>query len=597
MNRTTIAAPLALSLALSVGAVNQSVKTHVTTLASEGMAGRLTGTDGAHKAADYIIQELERLGASTLPGQSSYRIPFEFTAGVQDTGSWLTVDDWSAPSDSVRGLSFSDVGEVDGPVVFAGYGITVPESQDFGYDSYFGLDVEDKIVLVLRYFPEDASADVRSVLARYSGLRYKALNARERGAKGLLLVTGPRSPNAGELAALTFDTAASGSGIVAASITGDLAERLFEHVEDKTLEQAQEDLDSANPHVPGFEIPDVTVRVEVQLEREMGTGYNVVGYFPANAHGNAAFADRFVLMGAHYDHLGAGRQGNSLAGKDEAGQVHGGADDNASGVAAVLGAAEWLKKRNRRSHVAFAFWSGEEMGLLGSGSFVASDAIDSEKLAAYVNFDMVGRMRDNKLVLQAVGTSDVWPRLIEQTNVPVGFDVKMTEDPYLPTDVMSFNQAEVPSINFFTGSHKEYHRPADRVELINFEDLERVVQFGARLTEKLANLDEAPEFIKVARTTQEGGSRDSVRAFTGTIPDYSTEIEGLLLSGVIEGGPAEEAGLVGGDVIVEFAGQKITNIYDYTYALDVVKVGEPIEVVYERDGEKKQTTLTPRARK
>ena len=564
MNRTTIAVPLVLSLALSVGAVAESVKTHVTTLASEDMAGRLTGTDGAHKAADYIIQELERLGASTLPGQSSYRIPFEFTAGVQDTGSWLTVDDWSAPSDSVRGLSFSDVGEVDGPVVFAGYGITVPESQDFGYDSYFGLDVEDKIVLVLRYFPEDASADVKSVLARYSGLRYKALNAREQGAKGLLLVTGPRSPNAGELAALTFDTAASGSGIVAASITGDLAERLFEHVEDKTLEQAQEDLDSANPHVTGFEISDVTLRVNVQLEREMGTGYNVVGYFQANVNGNAAFADRFVLMGAHYDHLGAGRQGNSLAGKDEAGQVHGGADDNASGVAAVLGAAEWLKKRERRSHVAFAFWSGEEMGLLGSGSFVASDAIDSEKLAAYVNFDMVGRMRDNKLVLQAVGTSDVWPRLIEQTNVPVGFDVKMTEDPYLPTDVMSFNQAEVPSINFFTGSHKEYHRPADRVELINFEDLERVVQFGALLTEKLANLDEAPEFIKVTRTTQEGGSRDSVRAFTGTIPDYSTEIEGLLLSGVIEGGPAEQAGLVGGDVIVEFAGQKITNIYDYT---------------------------------
>ena len=150
----------------------------------------------------------------------------------------------------------------------------------------------------------------------------------------------------------------------------------------------------------------------------------------------------------------------------------------------MLGAAEWLKKRNRRSHVAFAFWSGEEMGLLGSGSFVASDAIDSETLAAYLNFDMVGRMRDNKLVLQAVGTSDVWPRLIEQTNVPVGFDVKMTEDPYLPTDVTSFNQAEVPSINFFTGSHKEYHRPADRVELINFEDLERVAQFGALLTEK-----------------------------------------------------------------------------------------------------------------
>ncbi len=206
-------------------------------------------------------------------------------------------------------------------------------------------------------------------------------------------------------------------------------------------------------------------------------------------------------------------------------------------------------------------------------------------------------MRDNKLILQAVGTSAVWPRLIEQTNVPVGFDIQTSDDPYLPTDVMSFNQAEVPSINFFTGSHKEYHRPADRAELINFEDLERVAQFGAILTEKLANLDERPVFVKVTRTQQEGGSRDTVRAFTGTIPDYATEVQGLLLSGVIEGGPAEQAGLRGGDVIVELAGQTITNIYDYTYALDVVKIGEPIKVVYERHGERKETTLTPRARK
>ena len=479
--------------------------------------------------------------------------------------------------------------------MFAGYGITVPESQDFGYDSYFGLDVEDKIVLVLRYFPEDASPETKSILARYSGLRYKAMNARERGAKGLLIVTGPRSPNAGALAALTFDTAASGSGIVAASISGAHAERLFEHVADKTLEEAQKGLDDANPHVAGFDIPDVNVKLSVKLERKKGTGYNVAGYFPANA--DDALTDRYVLMGAHYDHLGTGEQGSSLAGKEERGQIHGGADDNASGVAAVLGAAAWLQNRNRRANVAFGFWSGEEMGLLGSGAFIADNVIAASDIAAYVNFDMVGRMRDNKLVLQAVGSSGVWPRLIEQTNVPVGFDIQTSEDPYLPTDVTSFNQAEVPSINFFTGNHTEYHRPADRVELINFEDLERVVRFGALLTDKLANLDEAPEFVKVARTTEQGGSRDTVRAFTGTIPDYATEVEGLLLSGVIEGGPAEEAGLQAGDVIKEFAGQTITNIYDYTFALDVVKIDEPIEVVYERDGERVTTTLTPRARK
>ena len=237
------------------------------------------------------------------------------------------------------------------------------------------------------------------------------------------------------------------------------------------------------------------------------------------------------------------------------------------------------------------------MGLLGSAEFVRSGALPSEGILAYMNFDMVGRMEEERLVLQAVGTSPVWPRLIEQTNVPIGFDIKLTEDPYLPTDVTSFNQAEVPSINFFTGSHGEYHRPADWPELINYDDLARIASFGALLAEKLARLDDRPEFIKVTRATQEGGSRDTVRAFTGTIPDYAAEVEGLLLSGVIEGGPAEESGLRGGDVIVEFAGQKITNIYDYTFALDVVQIGEAVELVYIRDGETRETALTPRARK
>ncbi len=571
------------------------VERHVSTLASETMEGRLTGTHGARRAADYIISELGASGVAPLPGQSDFRLPFRFTSGVNDTGSSLSIGEWTSPDGGIRGLSFSDSGEVSGPLVFAGYGITVPESQDFGYDSYFNLDVTDKIVLVLRYVPEDASQDIKSVLARYSGLRYKALNARERGAKGLLVVTGPRSPNAGALAALSFDSAVAGSGIVAASIRGEVADRIFDYVADKSFAEVQEELDRANPHVTGFDIENVELTLSVSLERETRTGYNVAGFLPGTDPGNVA--EGMVLLGAHYDHLGRGDQGNSLAGRDESGRIHAGADDNASGVAAVLAAASLLKERQRGAPVAFAFWSGEEIGLLGSAEFLRSGALPPQGILAYLNFDMVGRMEEERLVLQAVGTSPVWPRLIEQTNVPIGFDIKLTEDPYLPTDVTSFNQAEVPSINFFTGSHSEYHRPADRPELINYDGLARIASFGALLAEKLARLDERPEFIKVARVNQEGGSRDTVRAFTGTIPDYATEVEGLLLSGVIEGGPAEESGLRGGDVIVEFASQKITNIYDYTYALDVVKIGEAVKVVYLRDGKIQETTLTPRARK
>ncbi len=584
-----------LSLAAVAGAETPDVRTHVTRLASDEMDGRLTGTEGARRASDYIVRELERVGALPLPGRDSFRIPYEFTSGVNDQGSTLSLSGWEGPPGSVRGLSFSDNGEVSGGLVFAGYGITVPDGQGFGYDSYFGLDVKDKIVLVLRYFPEDASVEAKSLLARYSGLRFKAMNARDRGARGLLLVSGPSSPNAGELVEMSFDSAVAGSGIVAAGINGELAEKLFERAEGKTLAESQKALDSGNPHVSGFEIPGGDVVLNVRLQKESRTAENVVGYLPATTAGPLGGA--MVLLGAHYDHLGRGKGGNSLAGKDEAGQIHHGADDNASGVAAVLAIAEVERVRERKAPVGFAFWSGEELGLLGSAEFVRGGTIAAEEIAAYVNFDMVGRMRDNKLVLQAVGTSSVWPRLIEQANVVVGFDVQLSDDPYLPTDVTSFNQASVPSVNFFTGSHPEYHRPADRADLINYEDLERVVELGALLTQKIAALETKPDFVKVARAPQQGGSRDTVRVFTGTIPDYATQVEGLLLSGVIEGGPAEQAGLRGGDVIVEFAGRKIGNIYDYTYALDVVKIGEPVEVVYLRAGERRETKLTPRARK
>ena len=236
------------------------------------------------------------------------------------------------------------------------------------------------------------------------------------------------------------------------------------------------------------------------------------------------------------------------------------------------------------------------MGLLGSAAFVQEGVLPGSELAAYINFDMVGRMRDNRLVVQAVGSSPRWPQLIEQVNVVVGFDLKVQEDPYLPTDTRSFNQAQVPTLNLFTGSHEDYHRPSDVADKINYEDLERVVKFAALLTKKVVNSDEPPQFVKVETKVESSAGRDGVRAFAGTIPDYTSEGEGLLLSGVVGGGPADEAGLREGDVIVRFGGQAITNIYDYTYALDAVKVDKPLEVVYLRDGEELTTKLTPRAR-
>ena len=599
--RTIWTAGLALAVAMGTAAAGvgrageTELRRDVEYLASTELGGRLTGSDGAALAAEYLADRLRTLGARPLPGTEGFELPFEFTAGVNDGGSSISVGEvgWSG-EDAIRALSFSDSDTVAGEVVFAGYGLVVPEGQDFGYDSYATLDVEDKIVLVLRYLPEDAEQETRAQLSRYSGLRYKALAARERGARALLVVTGPNSPNAGETVPMTFDTAIAGSGIVAASISAEIAEAILAPT-GRSLADLQSALDDANPHVTGMAVPDVEIELQVAVEREHRTGHNVVGYLPASE--GAAPDKRFVVVGAHYDHLGLGHHGNSLADKDEIGQPHVGADDNASGVAAVLAVGRGLSRVERDRDVVLAFWSGEELGLLGASHFVNDGPLPMDQVAAYLNFDMVGRSRENRLVLQAVGTSPVWTQLIERSNVPVGFDLSLQDDPYLPTDSSAFHQAEVPTLNFFTGSHSDYHRPSDRPEKLNYADLERVSRLGYLIAPKRLALDEAPQLAQVQRQGDAGGDRDTVRAFTGTIPDYATEVEGLMLSGVIEGGPADEAGLAKGDVIVEFGGQTITNIYDYTYALDAVKIDEPLTVVFLRDGERHETTITPRARK
>jgi Zn-dependent M28 family amino/carboxypeptidase len=601
MIRSLLVLALAATTAAAQSPPPSRTRTHVQTLASEKFEGRMAGSAGERLAAEYIARELTRLGAKPLPGAKDLFHPFEFTAGTKDAGSRVTIakpgatpEVFSTPA-HVQALSFSDEGEVSGPVVFAGYGLVVPDSQNFGYDSYVGLDVKDKVVVVLRYFPEDADLKTRAILARYSALRYKAMAARQRGAKALIVITGPRSPNAGTTVPMTFDTALAGSGIVATSISGDAAKALFAAVPNRTLEDVQKGMDSGNPHASGFAIPDVTVTIKAAIARETRTGRNVVAYLPATGP-TTGVEKPWIAIGAHFDHLGRGESGNSLADKDEVGRIHYGADDNASGTAAVLAIAEALSKEPRRRNVLVGFWSAEEIGLIGSNAFVNKPPVAVEQVAAYLNFDMVGRMVDNKLTVQATGTSPVWNRIIEQANVAAGFDLVLQPDPYQPTDVATFNGASVPALSFFTSTHADYHRPGDTAAKINFEDLDRIVEFATAIVKRVGDTPEAPQFTKVEQQTETGG-RAGVRVFTGTIPDYATNVKGLLLGGVIGGGPAEKAGLQKGDVIVEIAGQSIANIYDYTFALELLKVGEPVKIVYMRGTERRETTLTPGARK
>src|SRR5687767_5394750 len=580
--------------------VTSRTRAHVEALASERLAGREAGSPGERLAADYIAQQLARVGARPLPGRSDMFATFEFTAGSRDGGTQVSIQRAASGGGAVSGavagaraLSFSDDAEVSGEVVFAGYGIVVPEAQNFGYDSYATLDVKDKVVVVLRYFPEDAEPQTKAILARYSDLRYKAMAARQRGAKAMLVVAGPRSPNAGELVPMTFDTAIAGSGIPAASITGRVAEDLF--AGQKPLADIQKEFDSGNPHAAGFAIPGITVNLKTRIVRERRTGRNVVAYLPATA-AITGIQKPWVAIGAHYDHLGLGTNGNSMATGKEAGRAHLGADDNASGTAAVLAIAETLARQPRERHLLIALWSAEEIGLIGSAAFVNGSTVPVDQIAAYLNFDMVGRMQDNKLAVQATGTSPIWASILERANVAAGFDLAVQTDPYQPTDVATFNQAGVPSLNFTTGAHTDYHKPSDTADKIQFEDLDRIADMAAAIARRVMDTDEAPQFTKVDQSSQTA-TRAGIRVFTGTVPDYATEVKGLLLGGVIGGGPAEKAGMQKGDIIVEIAGQSIANIYDYTYALELLKIDQPVKVVYMRGTERRETTLTPTVRR
>ena len=586
-----------------------SIRQHIEFLADDALEGRMTGSEGAKRAAEHIASQFAQLNLKPVGDEQSYFQAFEFTAGrriiSEENRFHITrqvhgseqVMEFSVEKD-FQPLSFSRNGVVEGEVVFVGYGLSVPGELGEGYDAYAGLDVKDKIVVALRYVPEEVEPERRQQLNRYAGLRYKAMQAREQGAKAFLVVVGPNSPNAGKLIPLDFDSSLADSGIVAASISDTVANTLFAP-SGKDLKEIQSGLDVENPHFVGqFPLPDVKVRIVVSVEKVKKTDQNVVALLPSpELTDNTAY----VIVGAHYDHIGYGEIG-SLARKGEEGQIHNGADDNASGTAVVLELATTLSKAYQEHPekfnrgVIFALWSGEELGLIGSTHFVNHPVVPLEKIAAYVNFDMVGRLRENKLILQGVGSSSVWTKLIEKRNVPIGFNLTLQADPYLPTDVTAFYPKEVPVLSFFTGGHEDYNRPTDDSGTLNYTGIERISRLAHGIVLDLISAAERPEYVRVERSQSEGGSRDTLRAYLGTIPDYTTEGTGVKLSGVRAGGPADKAGLKGGDVIVKFGGQEITNIYDYTYALDAVKIGEPVEVIVLRDGKRVQLTVTPEAR-
>ncbi|HEY2954315.1 MAG TPA: M28 family peptidase [Candidatus Eisenbacteria bacterium] len=559
-------------------------------LADPRWEGRGVGTAGIDSAARYLAGEMQALGLAPGGDAGGWFQSLDVTTGVE-VGEPCGIEVGARRigiGDQFMPVGFSTNGTLRAPVVFVGYGISAP---GYDYDDYAGVDVRDRIVLALTQEPGEMDSTSRfdgTINTPHAELRTKAINAREHGALGLLLVNGPRY-HAGEPLAKprTEGGGYMTSGLIAARVGEGVAEALLAPL-GLTLAQAQQAIDDhTRPH--SLALPD-SVTVTVTLRRTRATIENVVGWIPGRD------TTRTLVIGAHYDHLGYGGEG-SLA--PDAHVPHPGADDNASGVAALLTVAGGIRARmakgwGPRHNLVFCAFTGEEIGLLGSSHFVDDPTRPLESLEAMLNMDMVGRLRDDRLMVMGVGTADEFPALVENVNrATQRFTIRTSSDGYGPSDHSSFYKRRIPVLMLFTGAHADYHKPSDTPDKINGAGLARVAAFARGLIDSLderprVHYERAKADSAVGRIAGGGG----YGAYLGTIPDYMQTEGGVRLSGVRAGGPAEQAGLAEGDVIVKFDGVRIDNIYDYTFALRSRKPGQQVRLSVKRGDVEREVLVT-----
>jgi len=595
------------------------LRQHVSYLASDALEGRRTGTPGANDASHYIAGEFARMGLR--PATPTARAPktrgealsrflqrFPYVAGVElgkdnlmssslsDSATLRIGEDWMP-------LGLSANGRVEAPAIFVGYGITAAE---LNYDDYAGTDVAGKIAIALSGTADGDNP--HGQFARYEDVRWKAIAARTAGAKALVVMAREEKFNEDRLSHLRYDNGASDAGLPVVVVSRQSGSRLLPGATLSALEQAARAKNSSSVR-PG---PQVSVTIATDVVRREVAANNVIGLLEGS---DPALKSEAIILGAHYDHLGRGGEG-SLAPRE--GDIHHGADDNASGVAAVLELARMLtgqRPKPRRTIVFIAF-SGEEEGLLGSNYYVNHPVVPLANTVAMINMDMIGRMKANKLIIGGVGTAQEWKGSIEEAqksiagprsfvagtgrNIAIGdvfpksFELTLTEDGYGPSDHSSFYAKQVPVLFLWTGTHDDYHKPSDTADKINYADEARIVSLVAHITSAL-DAGTRPTYT-VAKSESTGRSM-GFRVYLGTIPNYADSNDGLLLDGVRDDSPAAKAGLKAGDRIVKLAGRDVHNVYDYTYALGEMKAGEEYDVELFRGGERLKLKLTPAARK
>ncbi|MGE5644292.1 MAG: M20/M25/M40 family metallo-hydrolase [Acidobacteriota bacterium] len=573
MRRLRVPAIFVLAVALQAAAIDPNrYLAHVKYLASPELKGRGTGAPGLEKAAGYIARRLRSFGLK--PEFQPFPVTVNARLGAKN--GLETVENGHKsrlkPGQDFVPFNFSSSGTVSGGLVFAGYGITAPE---YHYDDYAGIDVKGKIVVVLRHEPQEfdeKSVFAGKILTEHAQFWSKAVNAKRHGAAAVILVN-DGAHHAGEPAELEKFGRAVGpvdAGILFLQVKPAAADRWFAP---KTLERLTESIDK-DLKPESFALPEsVRISATVDVERDLKTVRNIYAYL-------AGQTDEYVIIGAHYDHLGLGEQ-FSMA-PSEAGKPHPGADDNASGTAGLLELARWFASQpKQRRGVLFLAFAGEELGLLGSRYYVDHPELPLAKAVAMINLDMIGRLRDGKVYIGGEKTGSNFKELLD-ADLPkhhLNPEVSSISEAGL-SDHQSFTTKQVPVLFFFSGLHADYHKPSDTWDKIDAPHAAVLLDAVADVAATLAGEAGRPQFVKVAEPPPGpvGGAGGGYEAWFGGVPDFGEVPKGVKFADVTAGSPAAAAGLKAGDILVEFDGKPIGNLYDLTYALRGSKPGDRVAV-------------------
>lgn len=575
-------------------------------LADDAREGRRAGTAGEAASAHWIARRMAELGLEPAGEDGSYLQGFRVPLPPADGGgSWLSVSDADDASlaeptrDGLAPLFCSAPGAAEGTPIFRGYGI---EDSELGWLDYGDRPLPAQaVVIVVRGTPRIALPPAPAIEGEASphgeapasggwghggSIFTKVMNAKRRGARAVLVAQHPDDTGA---ALLAFDPSRGArAGIPALFIDARLAERLVPDYAER-VQSADRAACSASP--PAAD-PGLRVALESDVRRETGTAHNVLGVLRGRAGPT-------VVVGAHFDHLGRGGTG-SLA-RDGLGQIHNGADDNASGSAVVLELARTHTRRSRppAGDVIFALWSGEELGLLGSDHWCAHPTVPLEEVAANLNLDMVGRAGAGALTILGAGTSPSFAGWMDGAGAAAGLElaVSLSGQGIGGSDHQSFLRRAIPALHLFSGLHSDYHRPSDDTPGFEAEGAARVCVLALDLIDRMQTESELA-YSEPPREAGEGDQRRSrgFRVRFGTVPDYAWDGAGLRLAGTSAGSPAEKAGMLAGDVLVAVGDMEIETMYDFVYFLQIHKPGDVVRAVFERDGREQSTLVTLESR-